>query len=51
MRIAEIKSFNSYLYFYYINNGINSLTIIMDLSRMYPVVKKGQSYAELPEEL
>jgi len=32
MRAAEKESFNSYLYFYYINNRINLLTITVDLS-------------------
>jgi hypothetical protein len=45
------KCFNSYLYFYYINNRINPLTIIVDLSRVPPIVIEGQSYIELPKEL
>ena len=51
MRIIEIDYFNSCLYFYYINNGINPLTIIVDLSKVPPIIKKGQSYTELPKEL
>ena len=30
--LAEKEHFNSYLYFYYINNGINPLTVSMNLS-------------------
>ena len=37
----EIDRFNSCLYFYYINNGINPLTILVDLSRVPPIAKKG----------
>jgi len=44
MRAAEIKRFNSYLYFYYINNKINLLTIIVDLSRVPFIIKEGQNY-------
>jgi len=51
MYIAEIERFNSHLYFYCINNGINLLTITVDLSKVPPIVVEGQSYAELPEEL
>ena len=51
MRKVEIKHFNSYLYFYYINNGINFLTVIVDLNKMLSIVKKGQSYIELPKKL
>jgi len=41
MRIAEIKHFNSYLYFYYINNIINLLTVTVDLSKMPFIIKEG----------
>jgi len=41
MRAAEIKRFNSYLYFYYINNEINPLIIIVDLNRMPFIIKEG----------
>ena len=51
MRVAEIKCFNSYLYFYYINNRINLLTIIVDLNRVPFIIKEGQSYIELPKKL
>ena len=49
--ITEIECFNSCLYFYYINNRIDPLTIIVDLNRVPPVVIEGQSHAKLPEEL
>ena len=35
------KRFNSRLYFYYINNRINPLTITVDLSRLPPVIIEG----------
>ena len=41
MRAAEIKRFNSYLYFYYIDNGIKILTIIVNLNRVSPIIKEG----------
>ena len=37
----EIDCFNSYLYFYCINNGIDPLTITVDLSRVPPIIKEG----------
>jgi len=49
--IIEIECFNSRLYFYYINNGINPLAVIVDLSRVPPIIEEGQSYMELPKEL
>ena len=51
MRATKIERFNSYSYFYYIANGINPLTIMVDLSRLPLVVVEGQSYIELPKEL
>ncbi len=51
MYITEIECFDSHLYFYYINNGINPLIIAVDLSRVPPIVAKGQSHIKLPEEL
>ena len=39
--MAEIKSFNSRLYFYCINNGINPLTIAVDLNKIHPIIKNG----------
>ena len=39
--IMEIKRFNSRLYFYCINNGINALTIAVDLNRVPPIIKEG----------
>ena len=51
MRAAKIERFNSHLYFYYINNRINPLTIAVDLSRVPPIIAEEQSHAELPKEL
>jgi hypothetical protein len=51
MRATEIERFDSRSYFYYIDNGINPLTIIVDLSRLPLVIIEGQSYIELPKEL
>jgi hypothetical protein len=45
------KRFNSRLYFYYVDNRIDLLTVMVDLSRVPPIVAEGQSYMELPEEL
>ena len=46
-----MEHFNSYSYFYYVNSGINPLTVIVDLSRLPPVIIEGQSYIELPKKL
>ena len=46
-----MERFNSRFYFYYIDNGINPLTVIVDPSRLPPVITEGQSYVELPKEL
>ena len=51
MRTAKIGRFDSRLYFYYINNGINPLTIAVDLSKVPLVIVEGQSYIELPKKL
>ena len=51
MRAAKIERFNSCLYFYCVSNGINPLTVAVDLSRVPSVVIEGQSYIELPKEL
>jgi len=51
MRAAEIKRFNSHLYFYCINNRINLLTITVDLNRVPFIIKEGQSYIKLPKKL
>ena len=40
MCVVEIKHFNNCLYFYYINNKINSLTIIVDLNKCLLLLKK-----------
>ena len=41
IRATKMERFNSYSYFYYIANGINPLTIIVDLSRLPLVIIKG----------
>ena len=46
-----MEHFNSCSYFYYINNGIDSLTIIVDLSKLPFIITEGQSYAELLGDL
>ena len=51
MRTTKIKCFNSRLYFYCINNGINPLAVVVNLSRVPPVIVEGQSYIKLPKEL
>ena len=51
IRATEIECFNSCLYFYYINNGIDPLTVTVDPSRVPLIVAEGQSYVELPKEL
>jgi len=40
MRAAEIKRFNSYLYFYYINNRINPLTVTVNLNKILFIIKE-----------
>jgi len=44
MRAIEIKRFNNYLYFYYVNNKINLLIIAVNLNRVPFVIIEGQSY-------
>ena len=46
-----MERFNSHSYFYYINNGMDPLTIIVDPSRLPPIITEGQSHVKLPEEL
>ena len=41
MHLVEKEHFNSRLYFYYINNRINPLTVSMDLSWVPPIIKEG----------
>ena len=41
IRATEKKRFNSRSYFYYINNGINPLIVIVDLSRVHLIVVEG----------
>jgi len=41
MCVTEIERFNSRLYFYYINNRINPLTVAIDLSRVPPIIAEG----------
>ena len=36
-----MEHFNSRSYFYCVNNGTNSLTIIIDLSKLLPVIAEG----------
>ena len=49
--ITKIERFNSRLYFYCVNHGINPITIIVELSVMPPIIAEGQSYIKLPKEL
>jgi hypothetical protein len=51
MRATKKKRFNSRLYFYCVDNRIDPLTVAVDLSRVPPIITKGQSYIELPKEL
>ena len=39
--ITEKRRFNSRLYFYYIDNGIDPLAVAVDLSRVPPIVVEG----------
>ena len=39
--VTKIERFNSHSYFYYINNGIDPLTVIVDPSRLPLVITKG----------
>ena len=41
IRAADIKRFNSYLYFYCIDYRINPLTVTVDLSKVPPIIKEG----------
>ena len=41
MRTTKKKRFNSRLYFYYINNGINPLAVVVDLSRVPLIIVEG----------
>ena len=41
IRATEKKRFNSRLYFYYINNGINPLLVAVDLSRVPLIIIEG----------
>ena len=49
--VTKIERFNSRLYFYCVNRGINPLTVVVKPSIMPPVVAEGQSYMELPKKL
>jgi len=51
MCTIKIKHFNSRLYFYYINNRINFLTIAVNLNKISPITAEGQNYIKLPKEL
>ena len=46
-----MECFNSYLYFYCVNNGIDPSIIAADPSRVLPIIAEGQSHVELPKEL
>ena len=35
-----MERFNSHSYFYYVNNGINPLTVTVDLSKLLPIIAK-----------
>ena len=41
MRATEMERFDSRSYFYYIDSGINPLTITVDLSRLPLVIAEG----------
>ena len=41
MRVTEMERFNSRLYFYYINNKINPLTVAVDLNRVPLIIVEG----------
>ena len=41
IRATKKKRFNSRLYFYYINNRINPLVVVVDLSRVLLVIIEG----------
>ena len=51
IRATKIERFDSRSYFYYVDSGINPLTITVDLSRLPLVIIEGQSYIELTKEL
>jgi len=51
IRTAEIEHFNNFLYFYCINNRINFLIIIVDLNKVFFIIKERQNYIELFKEL
>ena len=48
---TKIKHFSCCLYFYCVNNGINPLTVVIDLSKVSFIIAERQSYIELPKEL
>ena len=41
IRATEKKRFNSRSYFYYINNRINPLVVVVDLSRVPLIIAEG----------
>ena len=51
IHVTKIKCFNSCLYFYYVNNRINPLAVVVDPSKVPPIIIEGQSHTELPKEL
>ena len=44
MRAIKIKRFNSHLYFYYIDNGIDFLIVAVNLNKMPFIVTERQLY-------
>ena len=49
--ITEMDRFNSYLYFYCVDNGINPLTISVNLSRVPLIAEKEWSHVKLSKKL
>ena len=41
MYITKMEHFNSHSYFYCVDNGINPLTVVVDPSRLPPVIVEG----------
>ena len=51
MYTTKMEHFNSRLYFYCVNNGINPLTVAVNLNKVPLIIVKGQSYIKLPKKL
>jgi len=43
MRATKVERFNSRLYFYCVDNGIEPSTVTVDPSRVPPIIAEGQS--------